>query len=337
MMIKRTGFLLWVALLAFGLPEVFAGSGANWIIRLDFYLLGIPLYALHFLLLVQLAIKTRRTSWPALYLFGVIFGLYESWITKVIWSGYPGSDGFASGGFGQWFGIHETIGLVFFYHPVVSFLLPLAVLCHLFPAWARMFPQPDWIFGKTRWALMRRIGFVTLIGFVSGRNMPDIHVYLLTWVPFIVLIFLGYLVLRRHANGPIASPVLSVWSIVFLTLWLSLIYAVTYFNLQIQYLPPVYIQWITLGFYPLLLGAILHTVKVTDSADQLPFQPSASMPAKWLLILFAAGLISVAMGPVTPFVMVSLFFLTMILIGAILFIWLALWRGVWRKGIPDAS
>lgn len=107
----RLVFLLWVAIVAFGLPEVFAGTGSGWLVRPDFYVLAIPLYALHFLLLAHIAVRTGRTSWPALYVLGVLFALYETWVTKVVWNGYPGDDGFAMGGFGEWFGIHETLGL----------------------------------------------------------------------------------------------------------------------------------------------------------------------------------------------------------------------------------
>jgi hypothetical protein len=142
----RLVFLLWVAVLAFGLPEVFAGTGQLWLFRADVYILALPLYALHFLLLTHIAVRTQRVSWPALYLLGVLFGLYETWITKVVWHGYLGENGFAmgsfGGGFGQWFGIHETLGLVLFYHPVTAFLLPLAVVSRLFPGFGNAFPCP---------------------------------------------------------------------------------------------------------------------------------------------------------------------------------------------------
>ncbi len=43
------------------------------------------LYFAHFFFFSTLAVRTGRTSLWSLYLWGVLFGLYESWITKVIW------------------------------------------------------------------------------------------------------------------------------------------------------------------------------------------------------------------------------------------------------------
>jgi hypothetical protein len=205
-------FLLWLALLCFGLPELLAGSSPMWPLDPAIWILTIPLYFLHFVLLVQIALATGRTSWPALYLLGVVFGLYESWITKVVWSGYPGSGGFALGGLGQAFGLHETVGLVLFYHPVFSFLLPLAVMCRLFPAWGEAFPVPGWLFGPGRWPLVRRWSLVATGATFDGANFGDPRVFLISWLPFLALIVPGYLVIaamvRRAGDrgAAITSP-----------------------------------------------------------------------------------------------------------------------------------
>ena len=41
------------------------------------------LYLAHFFFFTTLAVRTGRTSLWSLYLWGVLYGLYESWITKV--------------------------------------------------------------------------------------------------------------------------------------------------------------------------------------------------------------------------------------------------------------
>jgi hypothetical protein len=41
------------------------------------------LYFAHFFFFSTLAVRTGRTSLWSLYLWGVLFGLYKSWITKV--------------------------------------------------------------------------------------------------------------------------------------------------------------------------------------------------------------------------------------------------------------
>ena len=326
----RAGFLLWLALLAFSLPEVFAGTGAGWLTRPDVYILGIPLYALHFLLLCHIAIKTKRTSWPALYLLGIVFGLYETWITKVVWAGYLDENGFAMGGFGPWFGIHETIGLILFYHAVTSFFLPLAVLTRLFPAFAAAFPAPNWIFGTTSWALARRIGLALIWGLISGYNMPDPSLYLISWAPLLLGLIVGYRVVKNAA----ARPVLGRKSQWLAGLWLALIYVAGFTLIRTEAIPPAPAILITLALYMLLAFLLKRTAPRTPTPQASPPNP-AKMPLIWLLAVFVIGLatsigISAGVGLVAS--VAALPFLGMVALGAGLFMWLVIWRGVyWRK------
>ncbi len=325
----RLGFLFWVALLAFGLPEVFAGTGAGWLTRPDVYILGIPLYALHFLLLCHIAIKTKRTSWPALYLLGIVFGLYETWVTKVVWAGYLDQTGFAMGGFGPWFGVHETLGLILFYHAVTSFLLPLAVLTRLFPAYAAAFPAPDWIFGTTRWALVRRIGLALIWGVVSGHNMPNPQLYLISWVPMLLGLIFGYAMLRNTTS---ARPTLGRWGQWGVGFWLLLIYTASFILLRVEAIPPPSVLAITLGLY-FVLAWLFWRQSSHLPPPQKPASNPAKMPLFWLFVVFFIGLatstgISAGMGPVLG--LAALPFVAMVALGVGLFMWLAIWRGLFR-------
>jgi len=82
---------LWVGGIVLVCTEVLSGASLQiglwhpWTLLVTYWL-----YFAHFFLLATLAVRTGRTSLSALYLWGVLFGLYESWITKVIWSGYGG-------------------------------------------------------------------------------------------------------------------------------------------------------------------------------------------------------------------------------------------------------
>ena len=325
----RLGFLLWVALLAFSLPEVFAGTGAGWLTRPDVYILGLPLYALHFLLLCHIAIKTKRTSWRALYLLGILFGLYETWITKVVWAGYLDENGFAMGGFGPWFGMHETIGLILFYHAVTSFLLPLAVLTRLFPAYGAAFPTPNWIFGTTRWALARRFGLALIWGLISGHNMPDPRLYLISWGPMLLLLIFGYMLLK---NAP-ARPTLGRWGQWGAAIWLVIIYIASFLLLRTEAIPPAPAMLITLALYALLALLYKRTTPRAPLAEATPPSP-VRMPLLWVLVVFAIGLatsigISNGIGLVAGLAVLP--FVGMIVLGAGLFIWLVVWQGLLRK------
>ena len=65
--------------------EVFSGASLQvgiwhpWTLLVTYWL-----YFAHFFFFTTLAVRTGRTSLWSLYLWGVLFGLYESWITKVI-------------------------------------------------------------------------------------------------------------------------------------------------------------------------------------------------------------------------------------------------------------
>jgi hypothetical protein len=105
--------------------EVFSGSSPLWFLSVWGWTVTLPLYWAHAVFLLNLAVRYKRTSLRALYLWGVIFGLYESWITKVLWAGYIGESpqigtflGFAVGEF-------MVIGL--FWHAVFSFIVPILV------------------------------------------------------------------------------------------------------------------------------------------------------------------------------------------------------------------
>ncbi|MDF1539715.1 MAG: hypothetical protein P1Q69_12515 [Candidatus Thorarchaeota archaeon] len=105
--------------------EVFSGSAPLWFLDAWGLLVVLPLYWGHGLLLLNLAMRFERTSVTQLYLWGIFYGLYESWMTKVIWAGYMGQEpqfgvilGFAWG---------EFMVIALFWHAVFSFILPIAV------------------------------------------------------------------------------------------------------------------------------------------------------------------------------------------------------------------
>jgi hypothetical protein len=56
----------------------------------------------------------------------MMFGLYEALITKVLWFGFPGSTGSI---FGSVYGVAwgEFVALVLFWHPIMSFVLPIFI------------------------------------------------------------------------------------------------------------------------------------------------------------------------------------------------------------------
>ncbi len=122
----RWPMFLLVGCLSMVSAEVFAGSSQLWFIDPWSLIVTFWLYFGHLLLFLNLAMRTKRTSLPQLYLWGTIIALYESWITKVLWWGYPGSEGPAIALVGG-IAILEFSTLVFFWHPVLAFVVPILI------------------------------------------------------------------------------------------------------------------------------------------------------------------------------------------------------------------
>ncbi|MBB6480485.1 hypothetical protein [Spirochaeta isovalerica] len=124
--IRKISSILLLGSLSMLFAEVFSGASQLWFIQPWGWLLTFPLYLSHVLFFMWIAFKLHKTSLLHLYLFGVLFGLYESWITKVLWAGYMNETG---PGFGTLFSLAmpEFPILVFFWHPLMSFILPVLV------------------------------------------------------------------------------------------------------------------------------------------------------------------------------------------------------------------
>jgi hypothetical protein len=116
--------ILLLGVLSMLFAEVFSGASTLWFLTAWGLLLTLPLYLGHALFFFNVAVRTNRTSPRQLYFFGMMFGLYEALITKVLFTGYPGSTGPMVGSF---FGVAwgEFLTLVLFWHPVMSFLVPI--------------------------------------------------------------------------------------------------------------------------------------------------------------------------------------------------------------------
>ncbi len=123
-------WLFWLILGAFSVffAEVFATSDP-FVFFHFFGLLGVfPHYTLHVLVLAPLVIRLdRRVRFGAMFLAGTLFGLYEAYMTKVLWSPPWNEEAFRIGGVA----VLTSAMLVLFWHPFFSFLLPLFVADHL--------------------------------------------------------------------------------------------------------------------------------------------------------------------------------------------------------------
>jgi hypothetical protein len=118
-------YFLLIGCLSMLYAELFSGASKLWFFNAWSLLVTFPLYMVHVIFFLNLAFKTHKTSIVHLYLWGTLFGMYESWITQVLWIGYN-AEGPMIGTLAG-IGVGEFLALVFFWHPVLAFVLPVLV------------------------------------------------------------------------------------------------------------------------------------------------------------------------------------------------------------------
>ena len=235
--------------------EVFSGASVLWFLQPWAWAVTLPLYMFHALLLLNLAMIFRRRSLASLYLWGVLFGLYESWITKVVWAGYMNQSP-AMGTF-LGFAVLEAPLIVLFWHPVMSFILPILTFQVL--AGKPELPGHAGILTKTRttWALAL---LLILIGASSLDMNANYNVIasVLTIVGSIVYIGIFYVIAtKKYAPWfSIKSLKLGRLGLALNVLYLILLYAWAFFNLLPGRIPQWPTMLLTLCFYGVILGLL---------------------------------------------------------------------------------
>jgi hypothetical protein len=285
---------LLIGLIVFICAEVFSGASLRpglwnpWTILVTYWL-----YFAHFFFFTTLAVRTGRTSLSSLYLWGVLFGLYESWITKVIWSGYAGGGQFALGCIGP-YGFSE-ISMVFFYHPVASFIVPLAVACLLCPPLRRLFPELAWFTGKSRGARFVQIFLVLSFATVMGMNSGGAVNLALNLAVAVILL----LVLLRLAQPALAAMdgrsivVFGRWGFGGLCVYLAMLYGVSYFAIRPEGRPSIAVQLFTFVFYALAVAGLwLHHRRKPLGVDGISVEKQELRLVLWLFVgLLALGFV----------------------------------------------
>jgi hypothetical protein len=323
----------WVVLIC---AEVFSGASLGvglwhpWTLIVTYWL-----YFAHFFF-TTLATRTGRTSLSSLYLWGVLFGLYESWITKVIWSGYAADGKFAMGRIGP-YGFSE-ISMVFIFHPVVSFLLPLTAACILCPPLRRLFPDLAWFTSQGNWAQVARVYMIVSFGIVMGMNSGGpVNLAKNVALMLAVLLILSWLA-RPGLAVPDGRPIMDFgrWGFAGLCLYLALLYGVMYVKLRPEALPSVRVQLLTFVFYAVAIAGLWRHRR----RETLPEKAVAVDGREWKTVLTCFALVFglgflVALLPRGP--IVSIPFLLIIAVWPVagfLLTGVALWAGTGESPDP---
>jgi hypothetical protein len=174
--------LAWIliSLISFFFAEIISGASmitsfapADVITRVVWSLLiTIPLYGLHTLVLAGLVARYGKLRFYPLFLAGAIFGLYEAYITKMIWlPTWDGNPYFAG------VSLIGTLVLVLWWHPLMSFFVPLfvaeGVLARSREILASLPGPLRWLFATQKRAVAAILAFLAFCGIFAGVVSPS--------------------------------------------------------------------------------------------------------------------------------------------------------------------
>ena len=269
-------FILLAGSLSMFFAEALSGSSVLWFVTPWAWLVTFWLYLAHLLLFINLALIFRRTSLTVLYLWGVLFGLHEAWITKVTWAGYAGQ----APGIGKilGFAIPEFPLIVFFWHPVFSFILPVLAF-EVLSGKTNMLP------GHRRYLSKRPRNWLValsavLIGatFLSMNAQGNLVATVVTIVGSVVIIGVLYLLSRglSKISGmrfSIESLRLGKIGMFVLLVYLALLYVLAFVYILPERTASPLTILLTLGVYTVIVGLLY--LKKPDVPPALPQSDAA--------------------------------------------------------------
>ena len=270
--------------------EVFSGSSVLWFLQPWSWLVTLPLYMFHTLLLLNLAMIFKRRSLTSLYLWGVIFGLYESWITKVVWGGYMNGSPAVGTAFG--FAIIEAPLIVLFWHPVMSFIMPILTF-QVLSGDRKLLPGHIQVLGKNRitWAIFILIMIIgaSLLDMNAKNNVISSAVTIIGSILFILLFY--FIASKKYAaQFSIRSLRLGKIGLALNALYLLALYIVAFFYLFPERIPKWPTLLLTLCFYALIFAMLWLKKPDKDAETEVPAGTifnlkDAGMLAGFLLVL----------------------------------------------------
>lgn len=306
--------------------EVFSGSSPLWFINGGFILV-LPLYSTHAILLFNLALRFKRTNLTQLYLWGVIFGLYESWITKVILAGYMNEPGPGMGTF-LGFAIPEFFVIALFWHAVFSFIVPVLVY-EILASSAGNNPGDGIIQSHIAFITDRRrnvvlFGLVFLVGasFLNG-GLGDIEAVLVSAVGNTAIILLLAYLAKTRSSGTLSIESLRLGDrgMGIAATVLLVQYVLLSILLLPERFPGLLTILLTIGFYGVVVTLIFASPK--DSEPTMIEEDARILGWNFIQKMFGVfiiiGLIwSLMVGLVM--LLFIMFYLAIIVIGPVLFL-----------------
>jgi hypothetical protein len=312
---KTLGSILLLGALSMLFAEVFSGASTLWFLDAWGLLLTYPLYLGHAIFLLNVAFLWKKTSPRQLYFFGMLFGLYEALITKVLWFGYPASTGPMVGYF---YGIAwgEFLTLVLFYHPVMSFIVPVFVYELLsedvLPGHER--------FVQKKWNTLLLVIILIVMGasFQSNGANYDVVRSVGSMGGSLLIVVLLH-VLSRGKN--LQSLVLGRKALMIVVVYLFVLYGVTTAVIFPERLPNMVLPYLLIFLWYLVALGLLWVDRFTPvsvSVQRTMF--SHKELGMFALLIIGATLVCSRFSQITYGVLLAMF-ISLMAAGVVLFSW----------------
>jgi hypothetical protein len=237
---------------------------------------------------------TKLTGWLyALFPAGALFGLYEAYITKVLWSPTWGGLPFYVGGVA----VVETALLVLFWHSFLAFIVPLFVAETALTSSREMFAYaPGWAKRLLTSSRAQMMGYALAVcsGLFSSQGAPTVlHALASGVISSVFLMALMRLWMRREGTGFSFRDLLpGPKGFRVLVALLLLDYLALGIILRPEALPGIGAQatiWVLYAFFGILLYLAVRRSRETD-LPEMPYELGLSS-RRWfiLTVLFIAG------------------------------------------------
>ncbi|MHA1281542.1 MAG: hypothetical protein ACTSQP_03480 [Promethearchaeota archaeon] len=323
---------LLIGLLSMFYAEVFSGASPLWIINPWSLIVTFWLYLAHCIFFLNLALRTGKTSIPQLYLWGVLFGLYESWITQVVWAGY-GTEGPTFGLSIGGIALIEFCSMVFFWHPILSFIMPILTFEAFIVSKNResdIIQNFDDIIPSHLPYLSKDskfryfIYFLFFIGsdILATNSLLQIIVVLGTALPSIILIYLfaNYYIKKNPEVLSIYSLKLNKKGFSIVTIYLILLYISLFLLLSPGRFPTtIFPVAFIIGFY-IFIGIIIYLSKNPENIQEIPTNIYRSKDFFKLFIIFLILSVSFCILFFIPFLLFVILIFGIMILGIIIFI-----------------
>ena len=328
---RRIRLFFWVILGAFSVffAEVTVGSSMFPFFDPFSVLVTCPLYALHILVLGCIVLRHPRPLFASLFFAGAIFGLYEAYITKVLWSPPWNENPAMLGGIA----IIETMMLVLFYHAVMAFVVPLVAVERLLTssgqATSTLKPRlARWI--DERWFT---VVLAAACGIIQTANSPSLLHTIGSTVSTSGFVLILVVLWERATKGrlfTLSQLLPRGWELGILAFLLATQYIGLGILLRPEKLPGIGSQATIWGCYVVFIVLLLFSLKreatqvdavVPETRTPLPWQ-------RWLLYATAFTVTSTAFQPLAVFLKIPIFLV--VWVGGMIVGWVLFLSSVWR-------